>query len=731
MVSWKIFREHAAEVLPEKVLKKIDLLFEKSDDNEVPAKLGDALLKKKLIDRGARDLLNEAYELLKIEENARTIPGNAAHPLEIAIQENLPQLKKFKIIDAIGEGGMGRVYKGIDPDLGRPVAIKEISAEEAQEWQKQRFQREIKLTARLDQEHRVIRARAVDTDEEGNTYFVMDYVEGKEYTEYVNHAGRGIKYSMENVIEHLVEALDAISTVHAEGIIHRDIKPDNIMVDRKNIKIMDFGLAKEIGDEEIEADTTELDSTEIGRTGTFPNLTLDGIAMGTPNYMSPEQAIDSKNVDERTDIYSFGAILYEILTGQSPNITNIKRKRKEKIDIRAILVNLANENNLVLPPSKINKEVPPELESICMKALETKPSKRYQTAEAFKKDLKAYLEGNRVEAHKYSIFSKISRFVQRHTAAAVSAFLLVSALGIGGVVYQGLQAGKARAEARAEKEAKEKLRLETDLAQEIAEKERQKRKKALTEKLLAEEKAEREKERADQQAMIASKNHELAEKYLATKAIERARIFRKQGDIPAAITLLENWKDRVDIAILHSDLGAIYSEQNNLENAEKEYLKAIELDPSFAAAYINLGILAKKREHYADAEKYITKAIKINPNFAEAYNRRASIYMSRQQYEDAIKDIEKAIDLSPENADYVYNKGGIYFLQNRYHPALTEFKKALSLGDTRAYFFIAEIYKERGEMETAKRFYEECVRSDNSPRRKMAVSILEEIAQKE
>jgi len=305
MVSWKIFRESAIDVVGETLVARIEKAFEKNNKEINPRKLGEALLKRKLIDTGARDLLNEAYDLLKQEENARTIPEGTAEPKdampfagdkEFFAQEksDLPKLKKFKLVEIIGQGGMGRVYKGVDPDLGRPVAVKEILAEEAQDWQKKRFQREILLTAKLDQEHRVIRARAVDTDAKGNIYFIMDYVEGKELTEHIENVGRGITYSLENTIEHIAEALDAISTAHKQGINHRDIKPDNIMIDRKNIKIMDWGLAKELNDEEIETDEENLESTEINKSATYPNLTQDRTAMGTPRYMSPEQAINAK-----------------------------------------------------------------------------------------------------------------------------------------------------------------------------------------------------------------------------------------------------------------------------------------------------------------------------------------------------------------------------------------------------------------------------------------------------
>jgi len=469
MVSWKIFRESAVEVVGKNLVELVEKSFKKKGKEIDPSKIGDILYKHKKIDESEKDLLNEAYELLKQEEEARTIPGDSEEPEhaltfaddeEIFAQERpgLPKLKKFTLVDIIGQGGMGRVYKGVDTDLGRPIAVKEILGE-AKDYEKQRFQREILLTAKLDKEHRVIRARAVDKDDKGNTYFVMDFVEGKELTKYVENIGRGRTYSLENAIELLAEALDAMSVAHKQKIIHRDIKPDNIMADRRNVKIMDWGLAKEINQEEIEADEEDLASTNITRTATYPNLTHDGQIMGTPAYMSPEQAMNAKFADERSDVYSFGAILYKMLTGESPNKTNIKKKRKEEIDVQKMLVNLIDMDKPAVPPSKLNKNAPPELESICMKALEKDAEKRYQTAEEFRDDLKAYLKRDAVTAHNYSIFSKISRFVQKHPTGTLAAFLgtmLISG-GIFGVQAVNSANLKAEAqEARAEREAKEK-----------------------------------------------------------------------------------------------------------------------------------------------------------------------------------------------------------------------------------------------------------------------------------
>lgn len=451
MVDWKIFRECIVEVAGEDLVKIIEKSFEKKQKEINPSEIPAILYKNEKISRETKEFLDETYQTLKEEEEARTIlPGKKS----TRARTGLPELKKFKLIDIIGQGGMGKVYTGIDTDLGRPIAIKEISSEKAKDYQKKRFQREILLTAKLDFEHRVIRARAVDTDNKGNTYFIMDFVEGEELTKHVDNTGRGRKYSLENNLELLADALDAISVVHEQGIVHRDIKPDNLMIDRKNIKIMDFGLAKEIGTEDIEGEPSDLESKEIGRTATYPNLTQDGTIMGTPKYMSPEQAINSKTVDERADIYSFGAILYEMLTGKTPN---------QGKSVRHLLATLVNQNKKPIAPSKTKNSnldsIPAELEAICLKAIEKEPEKRYQKAKYFHDDIKAFLKGGDVKAYKYPAWKKAQRFIQRHPTGTLGTFLSAMILAGGAFGIQSYNAASLKAEAakaRAETAEKEK-----------------------------------------------------------------------------------------------------------------------------------------------------------------------------------------------------------------------------------------------------------------------------------
>ena len=204
------------------------------------------------------------------------------------------ELGNYRLIDRLGTGGMGEVWRAEDRKLLRHVAIKILPAQLAldAEW-KERFLREARTVAQLN--HPSI-ATIYSIDQEGETLFIaMELIEGEPLSAMIAR-GPMLPADAVRVAAHVADGLDE---AHAKGIIHRDIKPDNILVSKKVVKVLDFGIAKQIG-------------------GTAdPSLTQGGMVMGTPHYMSPEQAL-GRAVDPRTDIFSLGVVLYEMLSGQKP-----------------------------------------------------------------------------------------------------------------------------------------------------------------------------------------------------------------------------------------------------------------------------------------------------------------------------------------------------------------------------------------------------------------------------
>src|SRR5262249_1793503 len=206
----------------------------------------------------------------------------------------------YRIESKLGEGGMGVVYKAHDTHLDRPVAIKVLTPEAASDpARRQRFIQEARAASALD--HPNIVTVYDIAEAEGQHFIVMQYVAGKTLRELLRRGGLPLKETLRSAIQ----TADALAQAHTHGIVHRDLKPENIMVtEQGQVKVLDFGLAKL-------AERTE--SGESAPTETLKLQTEEGTILGTVAYMSPEQA-DGKKVDARSDIFSFGSVLYEMLT---------------------------------------------------------------------------------------------------------------------------------------------------------------------------------------------------------------------------------------------------------------------------------------------------------------------------------------------------------------------------------------------------------------------------------
>ncbi len=274
-------------------------------------------------------------------------------------------LGNYKILEKLGEGGQGTVYKAVDSKLGRTVVIKVLPAElTAKEANLKRFEREARLASALD--HPNI-CTIFDLNEINGIHFiVMQYIEGRNVRQLVN----GRPLSLESALSIALQTVDALAAAHSRGIIHRDIKAGNVMVTPTGqVKVLDFGLAKLL-DEEA-ARTSGIHHTEI---------TEVGVPYGTATYAAPEQARGDR-VDARADIFSTGVLLYEMLAGTWPFRGNTA------VEVRHAVLNDEPE-----PLSKIRPgRVPPQLQSILDKALAKDPRNRYQKISQFADDLRAVI----------------------------------------------------------------------------------------------------------------------------------------------------------------------------------------------------------------------------------------------------------------------------------------------------------------------------------------------------
>jgi serine/threonine-protein kinase len=337
---------------------------------------------------------------------------------------------RYKLLENIGEGGMGSVWVAEQQPIRRKVAIKLIKAGMDSKHVLARFEAERQALALMDHPH-IAKVFDGGMTDQGRPFFVMEYVKGVPITSYCDAA----RLPLQERLKLFVPVCHAVQHAHQKGIVHRDLKPSNILVclyDGQPVpKVIDFGLAKALHQQ-----LTELSL-----------FTGHGVMVGTPLYMSPEQAeVNNLDVDTRTDIYSLGVVLYELLTGTTPLERDQLQKAAYNEILRLIkevepprpslrlsgldtLPTIAAQRNI--DPRHLQRSVAGDLDWIVMRALEKERNRRYETANGLARDIERFLNEEAVEACPPSTWYRLRKFARKHRGQTIAASLILTSLAAG------------------------------------------------------------------------------------------------------------------------------------------------------------------------------------------------------------------------------------------------------------------------------------------------------------
>lgn len=616
------------------------------------------------------------------------------------------QFGRYTLEKELGQGGMGIVHLAFDPSLNRHVALKIITSTDKEMLE--RFQREARAAARLKHPN-IAQVYEIGTVGSQN-FYTMDYIEGTSLEKLIE---TGEQLDFKYIADIVYQVAMALNYAHGQKIIHRDIKPANILINEEgSAYIVDFGLAKQL-------------------TGLDRSLTMSGSTVGTPDYMSPEQATGDKDLDLRSDIFSLGATLFHCITGKLPF---------DGEHIYDIFSKILNQETPA--PSSIVRTVPKDLETICLKCMAKEPAKRYQSAMELAMDIQRFLNGEPVLARRSSFIGKVLFKAKKNKPAAIgitSAVLLLVGAGIF-LLISHMQAARKIEEYRSNA-----FKLFVDGKFEDA--------RVMCEKVI--DLKPGDKDIAKLLDKCKNTIHEREEKLKKTqeqterRAKAKVILDRATGDSPPEQRIRiasealktdpyfgEAWQvigyaykdmSKYDKAFeafsnaikLTPSLAYSYYERaditafkrGQLDEAIPDFKKVIELDPNSHIGWFARGEIARNLswnshdlKKYNEAIEAFSKAIELYPDYAFAYNQRGWAYGQINDWQNALADYEKEVSLLPNDPQALNNRGTAYQQLKRLDEALADYSRALQINP-----YYTELYINRGLIYTDQGFLDEAL----------------------
>jgi serine/threonine protein kinase/Tfp pilus assembly protein PilF len=635
--------------------------------------------------------------------------------------------KRYQIIEELGEGGMGKVYKVFDKEVNAKVALKLIKPEIASDNKTiERFRNELKVAR--DIAHKNV-CRMYDLGkEEGAYYITMEYVSGEDLKSFIRRSGI---ISVGKAITIANQICEGLFEAHRLGVVHRDLKPQNIMIDKEgNTRIMDFGIARSLG---------------------AKGITGEGVIIGTPEYMSPEQ-VEGKETDQRSDIYSLGVVLYEMVTGVAPFEGDTP-----------FAIGVKHKSEIPRDPKELNFQIPEDLGRVILKCLEKDKEKRFQSAKEVHSELINIEKGIPTKEREIQKLSPLTskeitvQFRMRRTLLIPIIFISVAAIAViiwnfvvpslttsvkkppkqisvliadfknktGDPIFdesieqalalslRGASFIKSYPRASAKKVAdkldpKAQGKLEIQMAQAIC-------------------------RRTGTNFVIAGAIEQLDKGYtiktwglypdkpdkvfeISKNIFEKSDVLQETNKLARTIaSTLGGTKVRSSPRITTSSLEAMkayatalkYEGENKINEAIKEYLRAIEHDPDFghafgnlAVLYQNIGQIEKAKEAY---EGSLARMDRMTEN--EKISIRCKYYLFVRNYDKAIESLNELLEKNPKSIFALGNIALAYFYARDMAQAVEKQKQALEINptDTTGRYNLVWFLMGAGDFDTAEK----------------------------